>query len=229
MECVLTVDYWSLGALMYDMLTGAPPFTAENRKKTIEKILRCKLNLPPYLTVDARDLLRKLLKRQPSQRPDAELIKRHPFFRHVNWAEILAKRVEPPIKPALASDDDTSLFDTRFTKQTPIDSPDESMLSESANQVFLGFTYVAPSVLEELHRPMKARSPRKSASGSPQRKADSAFSSVFARDSALTNIEQMDCGQPSHPVMPSNGISSKATHPRSPSLPVKHNRSQVSW
>lgn len=74
---------------MYDMLTGAvsveasgiyfllftaslflmppfpefqPPFTAENRKKTIEKILKGKLNLPPYLTPDARDLVRKLLK-----------------------------------------------------------------------------------------------------------------------------------------------------------------------
>ena len=60
------VDWWSLGALMYDMLTGAPPFTAENRKKTIEKILKGKLNLPPYLTPDARDLIRKFLKRQVS-------------------------------------------------------------------------------------------------------------------------------------------------------------------
>jgi p70 ribosomal S6 kinase len=34
------VDWWSLGALMFDMLTGAPPFTAENRKKTIDKILK---------------------------------------------------------------------------------------------------------------------------------------------------------------------------------------------
>ena len=169
------VDWWSLGALMYDMLTGAPPFTAENRKKTIEKILRCKLNLPPYLTADARDLLRKLLKRQPSLRlgagpDDAEMVKRHPFFRHVNWVETEARRADPPIKPMLVSDDDTSLFDARFTRQTPIDSPDEGLLSESANQVFLGFTYVAPSVLEDIHRPMqvKARSPRKShASGSP--------------------------------------------------------------
>ena len=52
------VDWWSLGALMYDMLTGAPPFTAENRKRTIEKILKGKLNLPPYLTPDARDLIK---------------------------------------------------------------------------------------------------------------------------------------------------------------------------
>lgn len=82
------VDWWSLGALMYDMMTGSvshhrvlvqpqsrlsqreraltlvilhqPPFTAENRKKTIDKILKCKLNLPPYLTIDARDLIKKV-------------------------------------------------------------------------------------------------------------------------------------------------------------------------
>lgn len=37
-----------------------PPFTGENRKKTIDKILKCKLSLPPYLTQEARDLLKKV-------------------------------------------------------------------------------------------------------------------------------------------------------------------------
>nr|CAD7457013.1 unnamed protein product [Timema tahoe] len=165
------VDWWSLGALMYDMLTGAPPFTAENRKKTIEKILKGKLNLPPYLTPDARDLIRKLLKRQVSQRlgsalGDGEAIKVHPFFKHISWADVVSRKLEPPFKPSLSSEDDVSQFDTKFTKQTPIDSPDESTLSESANMVFQGFTYVAPSVLEEMYKPpriVKARSPRKSA------------------------------------------------------------------
>ncbi|XP_068832667.1 ribosomal protein S6 kinase beta-1 isoform X3 [Capricornis sumatraensis] len=164
------VDWWSLGALMYDMLTGAPPFTGENRKKTIDKILKCKLNLPPYLTQEARDLLKKLLKRNAASRlgagpGDAGEVQAHPFFRHINWEELLARKVEPPFKPLLQSEEDVSQFDSKFTRQTPVDSPDDSALSESANQVFLGFTYVAPSVLESVKEKFsfepKIRSPRR--------------------------------------------------------------------
>ncbi|KAM4604433.1 ribosomal protein S6 kinase beta-2-like isoform 1-T2 [Polymixia lowei] len=149
------VDWWSLGALMYDMMTGSPPFTAENRKKTIDKILKCKLNLPPYLTIDARDLIKKLLKKSPAQRlgsskADCADIQKHPFFRHINWDDLLDKRVEPPYRPQLQSDEDVSQFDTRFTRQTPVDSPDDTSLSHSAEHAFAGFTYVAPSVLESL-------------------------------------------------------------------------------
>ncbi|KAJ4944758.1 hypothetical protein JOQ06_013298 [Pogonophryne albipinna] len=147
------VDWWSLGALMYDMMTGSPPFTAENRKKTMDKILKCKINLPPYLTIDARDLIKKLLKKSAAQRlgsskEDCADIQKHPFFRHINWDDLLNKTVEPPYKPQLQSDEDVSQFDTIFTRQTPVDSPDDTTLSQSAELAFAGFTYVAPSVLE---------------------------------------------------------------------------------
>lgn len=164
------VDWWSLGALMYDMLTGAPPFTAENRKKTIDKILKAKLSLPPYLTNEARSLIKKLLKKNINERlgggpDDSKPIKSHPFFRHIDWKDLYNRRVEPPFKPSVTSELDVSQFDTKFTKQTPVDSPDDTILSESANQVFVGFTYVAPSVLEELNKPWisekEPRSPRK--------------------------------------------------------------------
>ncbi|XP_041348214.1 ribosomal protein S6 kinase beta-1-like isoform X2 [Gigantopelta aegis] len=164
------VDWWSLGALMFDMLTGAPPFTAENRKKTVDKILKAKLSLPPYLTNEARGLIKRLLRKSPVDRlgggiDDAKPVKSHAFFRHINWSDLLAHRVEPPFKPNVTGDEDVSQFDTKFTKQTPVDSPDDSYLSESANQVFVGFTYVAPSVLQEMNLPWIAekepRSPRK--------------------------------------------------------------------
>ncbi len=52
----------SLPRLLFNLFNFLlqPPFTAENRKKTIDKILKCKLNLPPYLTQEARDLLKKV-------------------------------------------------------------------------------------------------------------------------------------------------------------------------
>lgn len=150
-----SVDWWSLGALMFDMLTGGPPFTASNRKKTIDKILHCKLTLPNYLTPESRDLIKKLLRRQAAQRlgsgvEDGLSIRRHQFFKSCNWSDLIGKRVKPPFKPVLKSDDDVSQFDTEFTRMTPVDSPDETILSDSANQIFNGFTYVAPSILDEV-------------------------------------------------------------------------------
>uniref|UniRef100_A0A182J791 Ribosomal protein S6 kinase n=1 Tax=Anopheles atroparvus TaxID=41427 RepID=A0A182J791_ANOAO len=161
------VDWWSLGALMYDMLTGMPPFCADNRKKTVDAILKDKLNIPGYLTPDSRDLIRRLMKRQVSQRlgsgpTDGQAVRAHPFFKNVNWDDVVARRLDPPIKPVLASEDDVSQFDTKFTKEIPVDSPDETTLSESANLIFQGFTYVAPSVLEEMQtRVTTPRSPRR--------------------------------------------------------------------
>ncbi|XP_012274950.1 ribosomal protein S6 kinase beta-1 isoform X2 [Orussus abietinus] len=179
------VDWWSLGALMFDMLTGNPPFTGDDRRKTIEKILRGKLSLPQYLTPDARDLIRKLLKRQVAQRlgsspSDAEQVMSHNFFKHISWQDVISRKLEPPFKPSLKSADDTSQFDEQFTATDPVDSPVESTLSESANMIFQGFTYVAPSVLEEMYTQPKvvnARSPRRGLLSSSQSGSLQSFSS----------------------------------------------------
>ncbi|XP_011155999.1 ribosomal protein S6 kinase beta-1 isoform X1 [Solenopsis invicta] len=178
------VDWWSLGTLAYDMLTGAPPFTSNSRKKTIDKILRSKLTFPQYLTADAKDLIRKLLKRQVVQRlgsasSDGEEVKAHKFFKHINWDEVITRQLHPPFKPNLSSAEDVSQFDKKFTTSAPIDSPVDYTLSESADGLFQGFTYVAPSILEDVilqpskyhlstmspPRVIKARSPRKATRG----------------------------------------------------------------
>lgn len=151
------VDWWSLGALMFDMLTGGPPFTAENRRKTIDKILKGRLTLPAYLSNEARDLIKKLLKRHVDTRlgaglSDAEEIKSHAFFKTTDWNLVYARQLEAPFKPNIENDEDTSLFDARFTKMTPVDSPCETNFSLNGDNPFVGFTYVAPSVLEMMNK-----------------------------------------------------------------------------
>ena len=62
------VDWWALGVLMYEMLTGRLPFQGEDRKETMNQILKAKLSMPHYLSPEAQALLRALFKRNPSNR-----------------------------------------------------------------------------------------------------------------------------------------------------------------
>ncbi|OON17041.1 kinase domain protein, partial [Opisthorchis viverrini] len=80
------VDWWSLGTLLYDMLSGAPPFSQEESKEaTTHKILTAPLKFPPAFSPEVVSLIRGLLKRDPKERlgskEDVEEVKRHKFFR----------------------------------------------------------------------------------------------------------------------------------------------------
>ncbi|KAF9097264.1 serine/threonine protein kinase psk1 [Mortierella sp. AD031] len=123
-----TVDWWSLGIVIHDMLTGSPPFVANNRKKTMDAIMNKKLNLPYYLSSDAKDLLGKLLKRTPSARlgfgpKGIENIKSHRFFRKINWKLLALRELEPPIVPFLSDPESVENFNVEFTGLPVQESP----------------------------------------------------------------------------------------------------------
>ncbi|KAM7349943.1 ribosomal protein S6 kinase II [Cochliomyia hominivorax] len=145
-------DWWSFGVLMYEMLTGNLPFHGQSRQETMNQILRSKLGMPENLSPEAQALLRALFKRNPQNRlgagPNGILdIKAHCFFSTIDWTRLEKKEVRPPFIPAV-SRDDAFYFDVEYTSKSPRDSPG-GPISASAHEIFRGFSFVAPVLLEQ--------------------------------------------------------------------------------
>ncbi|GFZ17952.1 phototropin 1 [Actinidia rufa] len=94
------VDWWALGILLYEMLYGYTPFRGKTRQKTFANILHKDLKFPGSISasLSAKQLMYRLLHRDPQNRlgscEGAHEIKRHPFFRGLNWP--LVRCMNPP-------------------------------------------------------------------------------------------------------------------------------------
>jgi aurora kinase len=74
------VDLWSLGILMYEFLCGCPPFETGSHAATYRRITRIDLHFPEFVQQDARDLITKLLQKDPRQRLPLREIPDHPWI-----------------------------------------------------------------------------------------------------------------------------------------------------
>ncbi|KAH8585751.1 serine/threonine protein kinase-like protein [Bisporella sp. PMI_857] len=157
----MAVDWWSFGALGFDLLTGSPPFQGGNHAKIQEKIVKQKLVMPYFLGPDAKDLLTRFLRKDPKKRlganmpKDLQTIKKHRFFRKIDWKLLAKREVEPPIQPMITDPELAENFSADFTGLalspilTSAKSPWSSTAPVNADNPFGGFSYVAsPSLLE---------------------------------------------------------------------------------
>lgn len=153
------VDWWSFGILGFDLLTGASPFRANNDMKIREKILKSKLTMPYFLSADAKDLLTRLLRKEPKKRlggcmpKDMQTIKKHRFFRKIEWAKLEKREVEPPIKPLITDPELAENFSSEFTELAVsppvVPAPLQAGGLKEDHDPFGGFSFVGSRSLLE--------------------------------------------------------------------------------
>lgn len=122
------VDWWGLGVLIFEMLVGESPFPGDDEEEVFDSIVNDEVRYPRFLSLEAIAIMRRvcyfdsfacnilfnisifcfiqLLRKNPERRlgaseRDAEDVKKQAFFRHVQWEDLLARRLRPPFVPTI--------------------------------------------------------------------------------------------------------------------------------
>ena len=115
------VDWWNLGMVTYEMLTGLPPWYTTDRQKLFDRIRHAPLKFPYYVSRAAAGFISGLLNRNPQERLGAgggSEVCGHPFFAPIDFKSMLLRELAPPFDPCKGSEantTDSSNFENEFT------------------------------------------------------------------------------------------------------------------
>ncbi|XP_029838602.2 serine/threonine-protein kinase Sgk1 isoform X1 [Ixodes scapularis] len=147
-----TVDWWCLGAVLYEMLYGLPPFYSRDTTEMYDNILHKQLKLRTNISLAARNILEGLLQKDRTLRlghaEDGDEVKRHEFFNPIVWQDLEAKKISPPYRPNLNGCMDLKNIDPEFVREpVPASVGRSQTMSASvqdADTAFQGFSYAPP-------------------------------------------------------------------------------------
>ncbi|KAJ3047340.1 RAC-gamma serine/threonine-protein kinase [Rhizophlyctis rosea] len=153
LENSFAADWWAYGVVLFEMLCGFHPFYSDDREMIRDNIISAEIEYPPHVTSDARDLISKLLNRNPMRRLGSgsgkgrEIMGR-PFYASVDFGKLYRKEIEPPFKPELVSLCVLCcFFDELFTTEepvllTPTESQDDLASRDVDGFSFRGHSYM---------------------------------------------------------------------------------------
>lgn len=136
-------DWWSLGILIYEMISGNPPFYAETPVAIYEKIVAGVVEFTPDFDPLARDLICRLLVADPTQRLGATgeggfSVRNHPWFAGVDWLGLYNRTAPTPLVPMVKSPADTRNFE-EYPDESASSRASTIPLTEDIQRIFKNF------------------------------------------------------------------------------------------
>jgi len=114
------VDWWTLGILIFELMSGHPPFESAYPMQIYAKVMKgiSKVKMPPKCQGDVGDLIVSLLKSEPSERlpmrsGNIKNLKEHKWFTNFNWVDFQSLKMAAPYKPVVKSKKDLANFSAR--------------------------------------------------------------------------------------------------------------------
>uniref|UniRef100_A0A4W5NVV6 Protein kinase C n=1 Tax=Hucho hucho TaxID=62062 RepID=A0A4W5NVV6_9TELE len=143
-----SVDWWSFGVLLYEMLIGQSPFHGDDEDELFESIRTDTPHYPRWITKEAKDLMERLFERDSTHRLGiVGNIRGHPFFKTISWPALEKREVEPPFRPKVKAPNDCSNFDREFLSEKPrLSHGDKNFMDSMDQSAFAGFSFINPEM-----------------------------------------------------------------------------------